>query len=134
MDAATRHIVRERAGNRCEYCLLPAAALEVSLHVEHIVARQHGGGEGLENLALACDRRNLYKGPNLAGIDPATGDITALFNPRVDNWPEHFRWREAWVDGTTARGRATVHLLRMNAPERRDLRIAINLGIDKSDP
>jgi len=55
-----------RAGNRCEYCRLPEELSDVPFHVEHIVARQHQGGDELSNLALACDRCNLYKGPNLA--------------------------------------------------------------------
>src|SRR4051794_18394911 len=32
-------------------------------HVEHIVARQHGGADDPDNLALACNRCNASKGP-----------------------------------------------------------------------
>ena len=53
-------------------------------HIEHIVARQHGGLSRLDNLALACWNCNLKKGPNLSGIDPTTGLVVALFNPRKD--------------------------------------------------
>ena len=46
MDAALRDLVRERAGHRCEYCHLPKAAEPFfTYHIEHIVARQHGGGD-----------------------------------------------------------------------------------------
>ena len=58
--------------------------------MEHILARQHGGSTSLENLAFACWSCNLKKGPNLSGIDPETGHVAALFNPRKDSWPEHF--------------------------------------------
>ena len=53
MDAATRNFVRRRAGGRCEYCLLPQESFEAAHHIEHIVARQHGGGDETSNLALA---------------------------------------------------------------------------------
>jgi 5-methylcytosine-specific restriction endonuclease McrA len=66
MDSATRSLVRQRAGNRCEYCLIRQAHYESALHVEHIVAKQHHGADDPENLALACNHCNLHKGPNLA--------------------------------------------------------------------
>ena len=55
MDAQTKQLVRDRAGNRCEYCGLhqnqsPLATLQI----EHIRSRKHGGDDSLENLALAC--------------------------------------------------------------------------------
>ena len=43
MDPATRALVRTRAGNRCEYCLIHQDYAELSHHVEHIVAIKHGG-------------------------------------------------------------------------------------------
>ena len=82
--------VRQRARNRCEYCGLPQGAFRRGFHIEHIVARQHGGSTSLDNLAFACWACNLKKGPNLSGIDPATGLVTALFHPREHDWPEHF--------------------------------------------
>jgi 5-methylcytosine-specific restriction endonuclease McrA len=63
--------VRRRAGNRCEYCHLPQGAFRRGFHIEHIVARQHGGPASFDNLAFACWSCNLKKGPNLSGIDPA---------------------------------------------------------------
>jgi len=59
MDSAVRELVRGRAKNRCEYCRLPqSAVLFAPFHIEHIVARQHGGGDDPSNLALACDGCN----------------------------------------------------------------------------
>ncbi len=55
MDAGTRRLVRERAGERCEYCRLPQSALPLArFHIEHVIARQHRGGDGPGNLALSC--------------------------------------------------------------------------------
>jgi hypothetical protein len=49
-------------------------------HVEHIIARRHGGGDNSENLAFACYHCNLHKGPNLSGIDQESGALVRLFN------------------------------------------------------
>jgi 5-methylcytosine-specific restriction endonuclease McrA len=57
MDERLRQFVRERAGHRCEYCRLSQEAEPFfAYHIEHIIARQHGGGDNSENLALACDK------------------------------------------------------------------------------
>ena len=54
MDERLRQTVRERADHRCEYCCLPQDAEPFfAYHVKHIVARQHGGSDDNENLALA---------------------------------------------------------------------------------
>ena len=90
--------------------------------VEHIVSRQHGGTDDPGGPALACDRLNAYKGPNLTSIDPDTGIVTALFNPRGEVWSDHFAVQGAHILGLTPTGRATVRLLKMNAPRRVELR------------
>jgi len=84
--------------------------------VEHVVAIQHGGGDDPSNLALACTHCNLHKGPNIAGRDPQTGELTRLFHPRRDRWKQHFAWNGAWLIGFTPVGRTTVHVLAMNDP------------------
>ncbi|MGC3956542.1 MAG: HNH endonuclease [Verrucomicrobiota bacterium] len=91
-------------------------------HLEHIVARSHGGSSEPSNLALACQRCKLYKGPNLTGFDPKTGEVVRLFHPRQDAWLDHFRIEELAIEGRTATGRATVHLLKINEKGRIDLR------------
>lgn len=123
MDAKTRELVRQRAGCVCEYCRIPQDATPlISFHVEHIIARQHGGDDHPDTLALACDRCNLYKGPNLTSIDPETGETVPLFNPREHNWNEHFIQRSGSIMGLTPTGRATVRLLNMNASRRVQIR------------
>lgn len=66
------------------------------------------------NLAFACFRCNTHKGPNLAGIDPVTRKMTRLFNPRLDDWGEHFRWTGAKLTGKTGIGRTTISVLCCN--------------------
>ncbi len=111
MDAVTRQLVRQRAGECCEYCRLPQGAVDARFHIEHIIALQHGGKDDLSNLALACDRCNFYKGPNLTSIDSATGTLVPLFHPRQDIWSAHFAFRGPRIIGLTAKGRAIVQLL-----------------------
>lgn len=123
MDAALRNMVRQRAGNRCEYCGIPQDHVPfAAFHVEHIVARQHGGGDDSSNLALACHHCNLHKGPNLTGIDPVTGQIVRLFHPRQQAWDAHFALRGVTIVGLTPTGRATVDVLNMNSLGRLELR------------
>src|SRR5215472_6425849 len=123
MDPSLRELVRRRAGNACEYCHIPQQATPLVLfHVEHIVSKQHGGSDDPSGLALACDRCNAYKGPNLTSIDPDTRTVVALFNPRADVWEEHFVVQGGQIVGLTSKGRATVRLLNMNAARRVELR------------
>jgi len=123
MDARTREFVRRRAGDVCEYCRIPQEATPlIPFHVEHIVSKQHGGTDDPDDLALACDRCNAYKGPNLTSIDPDTGTVVGLFHPRQDIWSEHFVVRSGHIVGLTPMGRTTVRLLNMNASRRVELR------------
>lgn len=125
MEESVRVLVWNRADGRCEYCRLRHVHLPLVLQLEHIIAKKHGGSDDPANLAMACDRCNAYKGPNLSGIDPETGQIVALFNPRTQNWQEHFAYADALIVGLTPCGRATVVVLNMNAPRRVRLRAAL---------
>lgn len=85
--------------------------------IDHIIAKQHGGADRLDNLALACIHCNRYKGPNVVGIDTETGELTRLFHPRTDEWNSHFQWNGAEILPLSPIGRVTVSVLRMNDPE-----------------
>lgn len=124
MDAETRQLVRTRANQRCEYCGIHQRIYpDFTFHIEHIVARQHGGGDELDNLALSCHLCNSKKGPNLSGLDPDAGVPTRLFHPRTDRWTDHFQAAEnGHVIGITDVGRTTVHLLDMNSEIRARIR------------
>jgi hypothetical protein len=122
MDAAAREFVRQRAGNRCEYCLLPEEADELPFYIEHVIARQHDGGNELENLCWSCSRCNLHKGPKIASLDVETGKLCELYHPRKQLWNEQFTVRDARIVGFTAIGRVTVRLLHVNGIHRVDLR------------
>jgi hypothetical protein len=111
-----------RAGHRCEYCHLPSAGYPLPLQMDHIIARQHGGETDANNLALACVHCNRHKGPNIGGIDPATGSLTRLFHPRRDVWQDRFEWRGVELRGRTPVGRVTIEVLAINDPDIRAVR------------
>lgn len=117
-----RRAVAERAGACCEYCGMPEGVLALPHEPDHVIAVQHGGESVLENRAYTCFCCNRLKGPNLSSIDPQSGEIVRLFNPRADTWRQHFRWEEAKIIPLTDVGRATVTLLRLNEPERVTMR------------
>jgi HNH endonuclease len=109
-------LVRRRAGARCEYCHIPADKIQWPFQLDHIVAQQHGGATEPDNLALSCMHCNKFKGPNVGGLDPQSGEFTRLFHPRRDSWAAHFRWKEFELIGTSPIGRTTVVVLNINDP------------------
>src|SRR4051794_3289225 len=92
MPAEVVRDVRERAGHRCEYCLMHDSLQGATFHVEHVVPRSRGGTSELENLAWACPSCNLHKSDRTAVVDPETAASVRLFHPRTDRWGDHFRW------------------------------------------
>ena len=114
--------VAERADHRCEYCRARENLSNFSFEIDHIVATAHGGRTLAGNLALSCFWCNRHKGPNLAGIDPLTGQHTKLFHPRRHSWSRHFEWDGSRLIGRTAVGRATIRVLGINHPLRIRLR------------
>lgn len=114
MDAALVRSVRRRAEGRCEYCHLPKAESSVPFEIDHIIARHHQGRSIASNLAESCIYCNGYKGSNISGLDPLTGKLTPLFNPRRHKWNYHFWYDGGTLVGRTAIGRTTVEVLRIN--------------------
>jgi hypothetical protein len=130
VPVALRRLVRTRAAECCEYCLIPEQITLAAHWVDHIVAEKHGGQTEEGNLALSCVLCNQRKGSDLTSIDPQTGQITPLFHPRRDRWQEHFRWVGARIEPLTPIGRVTVRLLQLNHPDRiaeRELLLQIGL-------
>lgn len=113
-----RRTVEARAGDRCEYCHLPASLSFYPHEVDHVIAMKHGGTTTADNLALACWRCNRHKGSDLGSFDPKTGEYSFLFNPRTQTWTEHFSKQEGQIMGKTPEGRTTTHLLKLNSQDR----------------
>lgn len=125
ISPSLRAAVGRRANARCEYCLVPDGAVMWPHEPDHVIAEQHGGRAELENLALACFHCNRRKGPNVASVDPETRQVVPLFNPRAQRWSDHFRVEGPRIVPLSQIGRATVELLRLNAPDRLPVRQAL---------
>lgn len=117
-----REVLSQRTGNLCEYCRASPLAEFWPYQIEHIIALVHGGTDDLNNLAFACRRCNEFKGPNIATLDPETGILVPLFNPRTQRWEDHFKAEGPGVSGVTPVGRGTVQLLRTNETNRLEVR------------
>jgi len=113
-----RRLVRDRAQNKCEYCLVPQSAKLFSFEVDHIIAEKHRGPTDEQNLCLSCMDCNRHKGSDFASFDPLNNQIALLFNPRRDVWEEHFALDGAIIKPLTPQGRVTAFLLQFNDPER----------------
>jgi hypothetical protein len=113
-----RRLVIERAGERCEYCLLHQDDRPETHQVDHVIALKHRGPTISENLALACALCNHAKGSDIASIDPLTGAITPLFNPRAQSWKDHFQLVGTQIVGLTPAGRATAAMMQFNDEQR----------------
>jgi 5-methylcytosine-specific restriction endonuclease McrA len=85
-----RQQVIARAHGCCEYCRSQAKYATASFSVEHILARAKGGTTTPENLALACQGCNNHKYDKTEALDPVSGQLALLYNPRRDRWDTHF--------------------------------------------
>lgn len=130
MDPGLRRAIWQRAGNRCEYCHLPSELDVLPFQIDHVRALKHGGQTTADNLALSCLACNAYKGSNISGVDPVSGSMVGLFDPRREAWKENFRWNGARLAGLNPTARATIEVLRINAPRRVEhRRLLIELGL-----
>ena len=116
IPAELRREVRSDAGARCGYCHTPEVLIGMPMEFEHLLPEALGGPTTRDNLWLACTRCNGFKGDRVVAIDPRTGEVVPLFNPREQPWKEHFAWSVGGrsIEGVTPIGRATVEALRLN--------------------
>lgn len=113
--AATKQLVHERAHGCCEYCQTAEENIGQTMQVDHIDPH---GGDGLDNLCLACWNCNSHKHTATTAPDPESQLEVALFNPRTQVWADHFEWvdNSTRINGLTPCGRATIIRLKMNRP------------------
>lgn len=105
-----------RAGFRCEYCKAPKSFAPSPFNIDHVIPEALGGTSDFDNLAIACENCNGCKSDKISAIDPLTGIEVLLFNPRKENWNDHFVWSEGdlLISGLTPSGRATMETLKLN--------------------
>jgi hypothetical protein len=116
IPAPVQEQVRRRANYLCEYCHTNEQWQYVPFTIDHIIPLAEGGMDSSDNLALACFHCNRRKSTKQTALDPETGEIVPLFNPRQDSWATHFKWSSdgVFILPQTATGRATSALLALN--------------------
>ena len=109
-------LVARDADFQCGYCRCPQQVLPYRLEVEHLIPSSLGGTNERDNLWLSCHRCNKLRSNRMQVADPLTAEKVAIFNPRRDDWKEHFAWEHngLLIVGSTARGRGTVVTLDLN--------------------
>lgn len=132
MKESLKKAVRERAKFCCEYCLAQALLSGDNFSMEHIIPTTKGGTNNLSNLAFSCQACNNHKYNATHALDPGTGLIVELYNPRTDLWAEHFKWNEdaTQILGISASGRATLIRLKLNREGLLNIRrVLFNAGL-----
>ena len=114
-----RQHVTELARHRCGYCLRSEELMGMPLTIDHLIPQAKGGDLAETNLWLACPACNQFKGIQTHALDQATAEMVPLFNPREQNWADHFYWSEdgSHILGKTPCGRVTVMALKINHPQ-----------------
>jgi HNH endonuclease len=130
-----RLLVAIRAVFCCEYCRSQEKYSPDYFSVEHIFPRVKKGTDALFNLAFACLTCNNHKYTAIEAIDPVSGILAPLYNPRTDIWEQHFRWSDDYslLTGITPTGRATVKKMHLNRVSVVNLRVVL-AAIGKHPP
>lgn len=118
------HLVSERAGQRCEFCRMHQSLQGATFHLEHVLPKSRGGITTLENLAWACPSCNLHKASRVTLIVPGTAEVVPLFNPRINLWPEHFRWNRYEIEPLSSIATALIAAFDLNHERRQRIRKA----------
>lgn len=132
MNKALRKRVKERAFYLCEYCLSPERFCTAYYDADHITPLSAGGKDAFENFANACGGCNNNKSNTTHAIDPLSGQIVPLYNPRAHLWAEHFCWNDTYLLmlGISPIGRATIKKLKLNREEVVNLRtLLLTVGL-----
>ena len=106
--------VRQSARHRCGYCLLRQRYSPIVFQFDHYIPVSSGGTNEEENLWLACGNCNNAKSDKTEAFDSVINSTVTIFNPRTQNWNEHFEWNKEKIVGKTPCGRATVKALKLN--------------------
>ena len=135
LSSELRERVRQRAHHLCEYCHTNELWQYVRFTIDHVSPVAEGGEDIPENLALACFHCNRRKSNKRTAIDPETGVAVTIYNPRSQEWAEHFIWSadRLKVIPLTDTGRATVALLELNRERILQIRQA-DIDVDRHPP
>jgi 5-methylcytosine-specific restriction endonuclease McrA len=112
-DSLKKQVI-ERANFCCEYCLQPNVFAYISHQIDHIISIKHGGQNNADNLAYACFQCNINKGTDIGTVLLPDRTFIRLYNPRTDNWHDHFEIENGVIYAKTTIGQATIKVLDFN--------------------
>ena len=118
IPAELRRVAIDRADGRCEYCRIREADTFLGCQIDHIIAEKHKGQTTAENLAFTCTFCNRHKGSDIGSIAHSTGEFTRFYNPRTDNWNDHFEFNDFVIEPISPIGETTESILQFNVEER----------------
>ena len=115
---SVRKRVADRADFCCKYCQISQENAFFTFQIDHIISLKHGGETVENNLAHSCFPCNNNKGSDIGTVLLPDITFVRLFNPRNDNWQEHFRIMNGVFYSDTDIGKATIKLLKLNDKNR----------------
>ena len=86
--------------------------------VDHIISEKHGGPTEADNLAHACSFCSRHKGSDIGSIEWESGEFVRFFNPRTDDWRDHFKLDGVEIVPLTKVGYVTARILQFNDVDR----------------
>lgn len=115
----TKLQVATRAYHCCEYCKSMDTFSPNYFTIDHIIPEPLSGTDTLDNLAYACFLCNRLKSNKSKIFDVASASWVNIYNPRSQDWNEHFAWSEDLISivGISAIGRVTVDELQLIRPK-----------------
>jgi hypothetical protein len=118
LNPELRRLVTQRADNLCEYCLISESDTILGCAIYHIISIKHGGSSDIDNLAYCCVYCNRFKGSDIGSIILDKKEFVRFYNPRWDNWAEHFKLTNSTIEPLTNIGKVTARILGFNDQSR----------------
>ncbi len=113
-----RRKIIDRADRRCEYCRIREIDTALGCAIDHMISLKHGGSSDADNLAYACVFCNRYKGSDIGSIIWETQEFVRFYNPRRDQWSDHFQLQGSRIEPISPIGEVTARILGFNDPIR----------------
>jgi hypothetical protein len=111
-----RAFVAQRAHWCCEYCKSQERFAPQAFTIDHIIPISKNGSDDTDNLAYACQGCNMYKASRVETFDIVSNQMVPIFNPRIQNWHDHFAWSHDFTEliALSSSGRVTIVGLKLN--------------------
>jgi hypothetical protein len=92
VPAPMRRLVRERAQQRCEYCLLPDTIGFFPHEIDHVVAEKHEGQRLKSSLSLMLHTAIMARAPRMLGALRHTSEAAGAAGHWLDAPSSSCRW------------------------------------------